>query len=157
MDVATAALLLHLITPCRYLDTREPACIVGSGRVCHSGPFADAERRAYLVQAVAECPAPARPIPIGAQGLLVTVTATGATAPGWLLLYDATILSRPLASTLVFEAGHSSTTSAIVQLGQEQGQVPGQQIMPDLAIYARVPGGTVHVVVDIVGYLEAAP
>lgn len=154
MDPASIALVLHLITPCRWLDTRVPGCIVGAGRLCAQGPMTDGEVRKYLVQASAVCPADGldRPVPLGAQALQVSVTVIGATSSGHLLLYDPTLAERPLASTINFDGSGVRSNWGIVALGQWQGQAPGIPILPDVGIYARVASGSVHVVVDIVGY-----
>jgi hypothetical protein len=113
------------------------------------------QTRLYLVQASARCPLGSgeTPIPLGAKGLVLNVTATAATAPGSLRVYSTDEYPQPVATTLSFVANVNATNTTIVKLGQEQGQYPGYPIYPDLAVYAWVPGGTVHVVLDLVGYL----
>lgn len=155
--LAADPLSVHLVTPCRWLDTRIPGCIPGSGNLCAQGAFHDQETRAYLIQASARCSTGEQPIPLGAKGLVANVTATGASNQGNLLLMDATKWDQPTppSSFVSFRPGANSANLVMVPLGQEQGQVPGSQIQPDLSILARVAGGgTVHIVVDIVGYLE---
>lgn len=145
--------VVRLPAPCRWVDTRVPGCVPGGG--CLTGPFISGQRRDYLVAAVAECPigSGTRPIPLGARGLVLTVVAVGATAPGYLLFYDASLLEQPAASSLNFNAGGATSSMVFTALGQDW-RIPGALIYPDLAVYAAVSGGgSVHVVMDIVGYL----
>jgi len=147
----TGPLQTHLITPCRWLDTRIPGCVTGGK--CVQGPFRDGRMRAYLVQGVAECSGGSleRPIPLGAQGLMLTVAAVEPTGPGFLAIYDPST-PRPLFASMTFGPGGSSS-AVTVKLGPGDW-LPGGPLPRDLGIYASIKdGGTVHLVVDIVGYL----
>lgn len=161
--VPTKKLDVYMITPCRLIDTRVQDFVVGGG-VSNRLPFKDGETREYLIQASGVCPfddpeAP-RPVPLGAKGLIVTITAVDATDRGHLILYDPTLpwyspLSRPLVSTINFTPNTNIANTTFTILGQEMGLLPLQEILPDMAVYARVQGGgTVHVVVDVLGYLR---
>jgi hypothetical protein len=86
--------------------------------------------------------------------LVLTVTAVDATRPGYLVLYEGSLEPRPLAATLTFPAGHDRSNLAFVPLGRMQGQDPGTPFVPDFWTYAAVSGGgSVHVVMDVVGYM----
>ena len=153
---AALALSFYTIPACRWLDTRIPGCVTGAGRMCAQGPMVNGEMRNYLIQASALCPmgdTSARPIPLGAKVLIVNVTATEPTGTGNLLLFDATA-PAPVVSSLNFQPGRTVANLVFVNLGQQMGLEPGTEIMPDLAIRAQLPqGGSVHVVVDFVGYM----
>ena len=149
-DECAGPLSFYTVDPCRWLDTRVPGCVVGGG--CWEGPFKDGQTRKYLVQGAAVCPATVRgSVPVGACAIVLNVVATQATGRGRLVLYNAYLWERPLVSSINFGVGQTTTNMVIAQLGQDPG--PPAPILPDLAIYARVAGGgTVHVVVDMVGY-----
>lgn len=149
----------YTVTPCRWMDTRTRECIPGSRwdlwEPCAVGPYRSGETRFFLTQGGAECPmnSETRPIPVWTQAVVLNVSATGQTHPGYLIVYNPLNPAPPI-ETLRFQPGITKSQLAIVSLGQELGYQPGQEILPDLAISAHVEGqGTVEVIVDIAGYM----
>lgn len=162
-------LVTHLLSrPCRVLDTRLEGCQIGvfwpadAPPICPQGRLVADETRHLQFQAAALCHGTTeRPVPLGAKGLIVTLTAAEPTGNGNLTLYDpfpvSGVTGPPLASSLNFTAGQNVASSVTMALGQWQGQEVGIPFKPDAALTARGTG-TVHVVVDVVGYLaNAAP
>ena len=160
------ALEFHLLEqPARVLDTRQPGCQAAvtwpSPDVpCPGGALRDGETRHLQLQATwlngVEL------MPLGARGVLVTLTAVGGTGPGHLLLFNPYPASgpseRPVASSLNFPPGQAVAAGVTSALGQWQFQTPSVPFAPDLALYARVSGGgEVHVVLDVVGYYSERP
>ncbi len=118
------------VAPCRLLDTRQPA----------DGPA--------LVSGVTETlTVPGRcGIPASARALAVNVTVTQPSAGGH-LTFGPGGAALPLASTINFGAGQTRANNAILPLDAAAGGT--------LAVQASVPGGgTVHVILDVVGYFE---
>lgn len=143
LPIAAAAgpLSTYMVEPCRFVDTREEAPIPGV-----SGPFTGL--RLYLVQG--RCG-----VAWGARGLLLNVTATGATVEGHLALSSSEITRNegtvvPKTSTLNFEPGRSVANFAMVSLAE----IADPTTDSDLLVYVHVPGGSVHVIIDVVGYLK---
>jgi Tol biopolymer transport system component len=117
---------LFTLTPCRVFDTREaadaPAISGGTLR---------------LVTLHGACG-----IPATARAVAANVTVTGPTAAGHLLLYPSDV-GAPNASTINFSGGQTRANNAIVRL----------DVNGTLAVKASVAGGgTVHVIIDVVGY-----
>ncbi len=147
------------IPQARYLDTRVgPAqCqqfIPGTFYLA-TGPFHDGETREFMI---ANCwwtdPTGVPMIPPTALGVILNITVTNPTERGHLVAYDA-LAGKPGTSSLNFTKGRARNSMAIVALGQCVGQAVEIPFWPDLAIYARVAdGGTVDVVVDVIGYVE---
>jgi hypothetical protein len=149
---------IRLVQPTRIIDTRIPGPALGeypkTGEpYALGGPLLSGEIRQYMVQADL--------VPVGAQGVVVTVTVVAPTGSGHLLAFDPTIALYepfpslpPLASTLNFTAGQTVATTTFVALGQLVGASPGDPFWPDFALFVHVSdGGRVHVVVDVLGYL----
>jgi hypothetical protein len=116
------------VTPCRVLDTRS------------GSPYPTATQQTVtMVGGVCGVPA-------GAEAVAINVTATGATAAGHLVLFpgDAVV---PVASTLNFAAGQTRANNAVVALASNGAGTIA--IQPNVAA-----AGTVHVVVDVVGYFD---
>ncbi|MGI8810382.1 MAG: YncE family protein [Acidimicrobiales bacterium] len=85
---------------------------------------------------------PASAVPTGrAVGAVINVAVTGATAGGWLTVYPGD-KERPLASNLNFEAGETVPNLVVVPV-DDMGRVN---------IYNS--GGNVHVIADVVGWLD---
>jgi hypothetical protein len=119
----------YTVTPCRALDSRDPA-----------GPFAGrpvAAGEERLAAIAGRCGVPATAVAVA-----VNLTAVGATAMGHLRMFPAGT-ERPTTSTLNFRAG-TVANNAITMLGA-QGAV---------ALFSGQGSGTVHVVIDVVGYFE---
>ena len=81
-------------------------------------------------------------MPATARAVSVNVTVAGPTATGNVRLYPAGT-GLPSTSNLNFLAGQTRANNAIVLLGS----------LGDVAV-AVAPGGAVHVIIDVNGYLE---
>ena len=128
---SSTGLRLYTTAPCRLVDTRGPAGPLGGPRL------AGGVERSFVVSGVCNVPATAR-------GLVVNVTAVGATHPGHLQLYS-TELGAPVSSVVNFQAGRTRANNAVVALGATGS----------LTARAGVPaGGGVHLVLDVFGYLQ---
>ena len=119
----------YTVTPCRLLDTR-------IGAPLQSGVTG-------LLSASGACG-----IPAGARALAVNVTAIAPTAAGYLVLFPGNYPVPPT-STSNFRAGATVANNMVLPLSSDGAG--------KLAYLAAVPGGTVHVVIDVVGYFAAAP
>jgi hypothetical protein len=125
----------HSLTPCRLADTRNPAGPSG-------GPIlSDGVTRNFPVQGLCG-------VPVGAKAASVNVTAVGPTATGFITLFPAGI-TRPVVSTLNYSAGESAIANGAIVPLADQSTNP-----LDLAVFARVSGGTVHMVLDVTGYFQ---
>lgn len=142
----TGPLTPHLITPCRFMDTRTTAC---AGNVCHPGPFLDGEQRDYETSGL-ECPngSGLKPITSSFKALLLTVTVVSPTASGYFVVFNPDD-PRPIVTSGTFVAGQTSSTSVTVKLG-----TGAYQLQPDLSIFVRAVGGNAHLIVDVVGYFR---
>jgi hypothetical protein len=130
----TGPLSIYLTEPCRYLDTREqPASF-------QSGPFVNEEIRLYSVEGSCD-------VPPGAKGLVLNVTVTEATVSGHLGLWRPGFSVLPPTSSLNFGPGQTIANGVITRINPIAG-------LADLMILAHVPGGQVHVIVDVVGFLK---
>ena len=119
----------YTVTPCRLLDTR-------IGAPLQSGVTG-------LLSASGACG-----IPAGARALAVNVTAIDPTAEGHLVLFPGNYPVPPT-STSNFHAGATVANNMILPLSSDG--------TGKLAYLASVPGGTVHIAIDVVGYFAAAP
>ncbi|MES1244187.1 MAG: hypothetical protein ABUT39_21460 [Acidobacteriota bacterium] len=117
----------YTVTPCRALDTR-------SGSPLSSG----AESFATLHGVCG--------VPATATAVAVNVTAIGATGSGNLKVYPADV-DPPAASAINFQAGLTRANNAMLPLAYD-----GSGTLGFLAAVSG--GGTVHVVVDVVGYFQ---
>jgi glucose/arabinose dehydrogenase/PKD repeat protein len=118
------------LPPCRLADTRGPAGPSGGPALASGSP------RAFPAAGVCGVPSTARAV-------AVNVTAVGPTAGGYLQLFR-TGDSAPSTSVLNFTAGTVRSNNAVCTLGEDGG----------LAALAIVGDGSVHVVIDVVGYFE---
>lgn len=140
--VPVGPLSVYLVEPCRFVDTRTPQPALREARLGdQSGPLRHDETRFYLVQESCE-------VPPASAGAILNVTVTDATAPGHL----AVSMPGPVAttSTINFGSGLTIANGAIVKL---RAVPPGGQYA-DLRVYANIPGGTAHLVLDVIGYLK---
>lgn len=118
---------LYTITPCRVLDTREPA---------HAPALVAGTSRTFSV--AGQCG-----LPMSARVIALNVTAISPMAQGHLRLY-AGGTPLPITSTVNYPAGVNRTNNAILALGAEG----------TLSIYCdQISGGT-HVAVDVTGYFD---
>jgi glucose/arabinose dehydrogenase len=121
---------LHTVTPCRVLDTRDPAGPYG-------GPaLAAGSDRTFVIGG--QCG-----IPVGARAIAANLTVTGSTSPGFLVVLPA---GGALATTsaINFRAGQTRANDAIVTLG------PSGAVLVRTGILA----GTVHFILDVTAYFD---
>jgi hypothetical protein len=121
---------LHTLTPCRALDTRNPAGEFGGPALA-----AQAER---IFALSGRCG-----IPASARALSLNVTATGATATGNVVLFPGGSFPSST-STLNYPAGTTRANNAIVGLGASAS----------IRVRANQASGSVHVILDVNGYFE---
>jgi Calx-beta domain/FG-GAP-like repeat len=118
------------VSPCRVLDTRDPAGDYG-------GPALVAGRsRAFTL--AGQCG-----IPASATAVAVNLTVTQPSAQGSLRLYPADE-PLPSTSTLNYAPGQTRANNAVVGLSPSGA----------LAIRCSQASGTAHVVLDVAGYFE---
>lgn len=116
----------YTLPPCRILDTRG-----GDGPA-----LAAQQERSFIL--TGRCG-----VPTTARAAAFTVTVTGATASGHVRLFaDGT--PRPGTSVVKHTAGVTRAGNAIVQLSPWQA----------VAAYTAQPTGSVHLILDVVGYFE---
>lgn len=120
------------LTPCRLLDTRDPNGPYG-GPVLLAGQL-------RTFSAAGRCG-----IPSTAAAFSINVTAVSPTAGGYLSLMPADQLQANI-GTLSFSAGQSRANSALLMLSDTPER--------SFAVFAGIPSGTVHVIVDVNGYFE---
>lgn len=121
---------LHTVSPCRILDTRGPPGPLG-------GPALSANTaRTFLV--TAQCG-----IPTSARAVAVNLTVTGATAAGDLRAYPGGT-PLPTISSINYNVGLPRANNAVLLLGAGG----------DIAVRCVQPSGTVHFLLDVVGYFE---
>ena len=120
----------HTLTPCRIMDTRQPAGPYG-------GPaLAAGSERPVAVTGVCGIPATARTIS-------ANLTVTGATTAGHVVATAAA--ARPSStSTINFTAGKTRANNATIPLG------PGGTLL----LRSGMPSGSVNVILDVNGYFE---
>ena len=136
-DTGTASVFVP-ITPCRLLDTRVGAENVGN----RSTPLATDEAALFQVTGTnGNCT-----IPATATGIATNATAVNPTASSYVTFYPADANPRPKASNLNVVAGAAPTPNQVTV---------GLSAAGAIGIYNL--GGTVDIVVDIVGYYQAAP
>jgi uncharacterized repeat protein (TIGR01451 family) len=118
------------LSPCRVLDTRDPA---GP----HGGPaLAPGPTRTFILAGTCQ-------VPSTAKAVSVNVTVTEPTAAGDLRIYPAGS-AEPLASAINYAAGQTRANNALVPLGTGGG----------LEVLAEQASGTVHFILDVNGYFE---
>lgn len=127
---AATALSFHVATPCRIADTRNP-----------DGPFggpalaANASRNFQIAGPCGVSPT--------AKAAALNLTITAPTAAGDLRLYPGDI-SPPATSTISYSAGQTRADNAVIGLGAAG----------DVGIHCDQTSGTVHVILDVVGWFE---
>jgi PKD repeat protein len=120
---ASSPLAFYTVVPCRILDTRSSAPLLGG-----------APRRVAVAGACG--------IPATAHAVSANVTITGATAPGHVQLYPAGE-PAPTASNVSFGAGQTRAASALLGLGTD-GSVD--------ALAGVGAAGAAHLIIDVNGY-----
>jgi hypothetical protein len=124
----TPGLNYYTVTPCRIVDTREAAA--GAPALLAN------TSRTFTVAGTCDLPGTEKAV-------TVNVTVTGATAPGHLRLYPGGT-SLPLVSTINYTAGQTRANNALAVLGADG----------TLAVHCQQASGTVHLILDVSGYLE---
>jgi hypothetical protein len=128
---AVAAGQFHTATPCRILDTRNPA------GPCGGPALADGGTRTFVL--AGQCA-----IPSGASSLSVNVAVTQPTnGPGFLTIFPGGTI-RPTFSSMNYNAGQTRANNAIVPLGASG----------DISVYCGQGGGTVQFILDVNGYFQ---
>jgi hypothetical protein len=120
----------YTLTPCRVVDTRRPNGPLG-------GPAITANSNRSFSLA-GQCG-----IPTTAKAVAINVTATQATAVGYLRLYPGGSVVPPT-SSLNYAAVRARANSAIAQLGTSGS----------LGIQCTQSSGTVHLIIDVNGYFR---
>ena len=129
-DTCTPPLSFFTVTPCRLVDTREPAGPDGGPALSPGVP------RTFV--AAGRCG-----IPATAKALSLNVTVPAASDPGHVTLYPAE--TPPAATSVInYRTGQTRANSAILPLGA------GVNLTAECA----QPGGTVHLILDVTGYFE---
>jgi hypothetical protein len=119
------------LTPCRLVDTRQPAGPLG-------GPaLTGGQERTFTL--VGPCGVPAT-----AVALAVNVTVVDSTAGGFLQLFNSDEAGTAT-STLNFRAGAARANNAVVRLSNG-GNLTALASLP--------PAASVHLVIDVVGWFE---
>lgn len=122
----------YTLTPCRMVDTRNPAGEFG-------GPALQPGAQRAFTLAGPKCG-----IPSTARAVSMNVTVTGGTAPGNIRLFP-TGVAAPLVSMLNFGAGQTRANNAIVSLGA----TPAGSL-----VVLNASAGAVHFILDVNGYFE---
>jgi CSLREA domain-containing protein len=121
----------YTLTPCRVIDTRQPAGPYG-------GPaLVDHDTRNFVL--AGRCG-----IPSTATSVAVNIAVTQQTnAPGFLTLFPGGT-TRPTVSSINYKAGQTRANNAIVPLGA----------LSDIDVYCAQGGGTVQFILDVNGYFQ---
>ena len=131
------ASVLVPITPCRLIDTRTGADHVGT----RATPIGAGEAATFAVWGTnGNCT-----IPTTATGIASNATAVNPTSASYVTVYPADANPRPTASNLNVVAGAPPTPNQVTV---------GLSVTGAIGIYNN--GGTVDLVVDIVGYYQAS-
>ncbi len=129
----------HSVTPCRIVDTRNPANTVGGGSGTGGPALTNTASRDFPIQG--QCG-----VPSGAKAAVLNVTITQPTQEGHLTLWPSGT-TKPLVSTLNFVAGEPAIANgAIVPLSTNVNDL---SVQPGLAAT-----GTVHLILDVTGYFQ---
>jgi hypothetical protein len=120
----------YTLTPCRLVDTRDPAGPWG-GPALSAGAV-----RTFVI--VGRCSVPAT-----ANAVAINATVTQPTAPGHLVLFPGGS-PQPLVSTINYRAGRTRANNAIVMLGADG----------TLSVVCGQASGTTHFILDVTGYFQ---
>jgi hypothetical protein len=128
---APAASGFYLLTPCRLIDTRNPA-----------GPYGSPALNAGIARNVVVTGVCG--IPSGVYALSVNVTATGAESNGWLTLFPGPSGTPiPYVSTINYGSGKTLANNAVVRVGTDG----------TINVYNSGPAA-VHGIIDVNGYFK---
>jgi len=130
ISASCGASLFFPLTPCRLLDTRNPAGALG-------GPALNAgASRSFPLTGTCGVPA-------GARALSLNVTITSPTSAGDLNVF-ASGTSVPVATAISYSAGDTRANNGIA----------APSASGSLSFYCDQPSGTVHLIVDVNGYFK---
>ncbi|MCM3877861.1 MAG: hypothetical protein NEA02_15750 [Thermoanaerobaculia bacterium] len=127
---ASPALSFHAASPCRVADTRNSAGPLGGPALSANGG------RSF--QIAGQCG-----VSPTAKAAAMNVTVTAPTAAGSLRLYPADS-TPPATSTISYSAGQTRADNAVLGLGPAG----------DVGVHCDQNSGTVHVILDVVGWFE---
>jgi IPT/TIG domain/Bacterial TSP3 repeat len=132
ITINPACMRFSTVTPCRVIDTRNPAGPLGGPALQHGAA------RTFAVAGFCGIPASARAIS-------VNVTITQPTAAGDLRLYPSDASQLPLVSTINWLSGATRANNAVVELSADSSG----------SFDVRVDGiGSVQFIMDVNGYFE---
>ena len=130
VTVSAAPLRMFSVPPCRAIDTRNPNGPYG-------GPaLSSHETRLFAMRGVCGIPSTAR-------GAVLNMAAVYPGSDGYLVFYPPNVPPPPI-SSLNYRAGFLRSNNQIVTLSSS-----GQ-----MAVLANQGSGTVHLIVDVTGYLQ---
>jgi glucose/arabinose dehydrogenase len=120
----------HTLTPCRIVDTRGPSGLVG-------GPaLAAGQTRTFPITGFCG-------VPSTAKAVAINVTVVAPSTSGHLRIWPADDLGTGT-TALTFNSGAVRANNTVAFLGAAG----------DVDVLAALPAGTVHVVIDVMGYFE---
>jgi hypothetical protein len=128
MPLRVALAGFYTITPCRLFDTRKGFAPLTAGAT-----------RTYAVNEQCD-------IPSGVGALAANITVTQPTSGGHLTIFPAGT-PEPGTSTINYRAGQTRANNAILPLGPEA----------TFTVACRQATGSVHFILDVVGYIETPP
>jgi hypothetical protein len=120
----------YTISPCRVVDTRNPAGPFGAP------PLSASTERAFVL--AGHCG-----VPPSARSVAVNVTVTEPAAAGLLTLHPGGS-TLPLASTINYRAGQTRANNAVVLLG----------VAGDVQVFCGQLSGSVQLILDVTGYFQ---
>jgi trimeric autotransporter adhesin len=127
-DTAAPALSFYTLTPCRLLDTRNPAGPLGGPALQPGG------QRTFVLTGICN-------VPLGAKALSVNMTVTQPAATGYLILFPEGE-PVPTASSISFSAGQTRANNGVLKLNDGATRVLCSS------------SGPVHFILDVNGYFE---
>lgn len=131
---ASGPLKYYPLDPCRAYDTRTPSGPTGGQPIRYGTP------QAFTLQG--RCGVPAN-----AAAAVISISALAPTVAGDLRVYPGTAAVPPLISSLNFNAGEPAIVNNVI--------MPLTTAKPDMSVFADVgTTGTLHVLIDVTGYLE---
>ena len=131
------------VTPFRIADTRSAS---GCGNVSPAGSLAPGASATLTVVGAIACAGTSGSVPSGASAVVLNVTVTDTTAPGFLTIWPAGA-SKPTSSNVNWETGETVPNLTTVELGASPAGA--------LSIY-NGSMGTTDVVADVEGYYVSA-
>jgi hypothetical protein len=125
------ALQFYTLTPCRLIDTRNPAGPLGGPALLPTG------ERLFALAGVCG-------VPVSAQAVSLNLTVTGSTSPGFLRLYPGD-QALPPTSNINYDFGQTRANNAVMALGHDG--LSSLKVRCDAA-------GSVQFILDVNGYFQ---